>query len=106
VCWRRLAAAQEVAGQTQHDEGADEGAEQPAPVEDVGVADSQPEREDDVPDQRAARPKPSDTAQEVGPLMFRNTSPGISTRAITPQTNPSSRAPTMSTSSCENRDSS
>jgi hypothetical protein len=49
VCWRGLAAAQEVAGQTQHDEGADEGAEQPAPVEDVGVADSQPEREDDVP---------------------------------------------------------
>jgi hypothetical protein len=58
------------------------------------------------PTSAPARPKPSDTAQEVGPLMFRNTSPGISTRAITPQTNPSSRAPTMSTSSCENRDSS
>ena len=27
--------------------------------------------------------------------MVRNTSPGIRTRAITPQTNPSSRAPTM-----------
>jgi hypothetical protein len=30
--------------------------------------------------------------------MCLNASPGISTRAITPQTNPSSRAPTMSTS--------
>jgi hypothetical protein len=50
-----LAAAQEIAGQAQHDEGADEGAEQAAPVEDVGVADPQPKREDDVPDQGAGQ---------------------------------------------------
>jgi hypothetical protein len=53
-----LATAQEVAGQPEHDQGANQGAEQAAPVEDIGVTDAQPEGEDDVADQRPGQSQP------------------------------------------------
>src|SRR5918994_2288747 len=42
-----------------------------------------------------ARPRAIDASHDVGPLMLRNTSPGVSILAITPATRPSSTAPSM-----------
>src|SRR5919106_3614822 len=42
-----------------------------------------------------ARPRAIEASHEVGPLMFRNTSPGTSIRATRPAMRPSSTAPSM-----------
>ncbi|GGN58837.1 hypothetical protein GCM10010112_12980 [Actinoplanes lobatus] len=56
--WGAARPAQQPAGDRSHDQGADDRAQDPAPVEDVVVADAQPEGEEDVPGQRTGQAEP------------------------------------------------
>ena len=81
----------------QDDNRPDQGTQHAAPVEDVGVADTETYREDQVAEQGPARPSTSETSQDRGPLMFRKASPGTSMRATIPQNSPRRIAPIMTT---------
>jgi hypothetical protein len=81
----------------QDDDRPDQSAQHPAPVENIGVANAETDREDQVADQGPDQADPSDTSQDTGPLMFRKASPGTSMRATMPQNRASRIAPIMVT---------
>ena len=82
----------------QHDDDADHGAEDPAPVEDVRVADAQAGREMSQPTAAPTRPSTIDASHDFGPLMSSSRSLGTSARPMKPATKPRSSAPITSNS--------
>jgi hypothetical protein len=93
-------AAEEEAGDQDHDHGADDGRDDAAEVEDVGVTDAEEDGEDQVAEDGAGQAEGDRGQPRGGAAQLRNTSPGVSILAITPATRPGSTAPSMTHSFC------